>query len=183
MSRKRILIVLGFATVALDAVVLALDHWISRAGGPGILGLELAGSRKQAQRIMAEWGADGRAAARLSLQIDYAFLLCYGAFFTLAGLAVRDWSRAQGRRWMASMGVFVPWFAAAAAVFDACEDALLLLVLAGHGGDAAPIVATVCASLKFALIAIAIAYALVGGLLWVRSRVRGGERVAVRAGE
>jgi hypothetical protein len=81
------------------------------------------------------------------------------------------------------MGVFVPWFAAAAAVFDACEDALLLLVLAGHGGDAAPIVATVCASLKFALIAIAIAYALVGGLLWVRSRVRGGERVAVRAGE
>jgi hypothetical protein len=183
MSRKRILIVLGLVTVALDAVVLALDHWISKAGGPGILGLELAGSRAKAQRIMGEWGADGRAAARLSLQIDYAFLLCYGAFFTIAGLTVRDWSRAEGRGLMAGLGVFVPWFAAAAAVFDACEDALLLLVLAGRGSDGAPVVATVCASLKFALIAIAIAYALVGTLLWIRSRAHGRESVPARGRE
>jgi hypothetical protein len=181
MSRKRVLIVLGLATVALDAVVIALDHWISKTGGPGILGLELAGSRAHAQRIMGEWGADGRAAARLSLWIDYAFLLCYGAFFTLAGLTVRDWSRAQGRRWMAALGVFVPWFAAAAAVFDACEDALLLLVLAGRGGEAVPVMATVFAGLKFALIATAIAYALLGTLLWVRSRARGRESVPARA--
>jgi hypothetical protein len=178
MSRKRALIALGVATVALDAVVLALDRWIGKAGGPGILGLELAGSRGQALRIMGEWGADGRAAARLSLWIDYAFLLCYGAFFTLSGLSVRDFARAQGRRWMAAAGAFVPWFAAAAAAFDAIEDVLLLLVLGGRGGQAAPVVATVCASFKFVLIAIAIAYTLIGALLWARSRTRGRELAA-----
>ena len=180
MSRKRVLIALGVATAALDAVVLALDHWISKAGGPGILGLELSWGRSQAERIMAEWGASGRAAARLSLWIDYAFLLCYGAFFTLAGLVVRDWARQQGRRWLAVAGTFVPWFAAAAAAFDACEDALLLLVLAGQGGEAAPVVASVCASLKFALIAVAIGYAALGAMLWAHSRMRQGGRVFAR---
>lgn len=181
MSRTRILIVLGLATAALDAVVLALDHWISKSAGPGILGLELAGSRTQAQRIMTEWGADGRAAARLSLQIDYAFLLCYGAFFTLAGVTVRDWARAHGKQAMAAAGTFLPWCAAAAALFDALEDALLLIVLGGHGGAAAPVVATVFASLKFASIAIAIAYAVLGALLWIRTR--GHKRMLNRAPE
>jgi hypothetical protein len=178
MSRRRILIFLGIATALLDVVILALDQPMRDTGGPGILGLELAGSRAHAAHILAEWGPDGRATARLSLQIDFAFMLCYGAFFTLAGLATRDLARRHGWQRLALAGRVVPWFAAAAAVFDACENVLLLLVLHGRGGSGAPVLATVCASAKFALITVAIGYAMVGVIRrvvwWARFRERVG---------
>jgi hypothetical protein len=59
----------------------------------------------------------------------------------------------------------VPFFATAAALFDATENVFLLLVLEGHGGEHAPLIATVCSSIKFTLITTAIAY-VVWGLVW-----------------
>jgi hypothetical protein len=135
MTRKRALILLGITTVLLDAAVLALDRRMQATGGPGILGLEFAGSRAQVAHILGPWGTKGLDAARLSLRIDFAFMLSYGAFFTLAGLATRDLARRSGWRRLAAAGNIVPWFAAAAAVFDACENVNLLLALDGRGGD------------------------------------------------
>ena len=92
------------------------------SGGPGIVGFELAGSEERAAEILGEWGEEGEDAARASLWIDYAYILSYGAFLTLAG----------------------------------------------HGGDLAPLLAAVCAVLKFALLALVIAYLLAGLLLRLR---------------
>lgn len=171
-SRKQVLILVGIATVVLDVAILALDQRMRDTGGPGIIGLEFAGSHARAAQIFGEWGSKGRDAARLSLKIDFAFMLSYGAFFTLAGLATRDLARRCGWRYLSAAGNVVPWFAAAAATFDACENVNLLLALDGRGGDAAPLVATICASLKFTLIAVAIAYVLLGVASRVRRRVR-----------
>jgi hypothetical protein len=66
----------------------------------------------------------------------------------------------------------IPYLALAAACFDACENLALLLVLGGHGVSAAAPIATVCASLKWALISTAILYALAGLALWLRPRLR-----------
>jgi hypothetical protein len=60
--------------------------------------------------------------------------------------------------------------AAAAACFDAIEDVGLLLALDGHGGDLAPGLAAVCATIKFALLALVIAYLLAGVALRLRER-------------
>ena len=102
-------------------------------------------------------------------------MLSYGAFFTLAGLATRDFAREHGRRALATAGLVVPYFAVAAAIFDACENSIWLLAL---GGDATslPPVATGCAVAKFALIVIAIAYAVCGLIVWLRSLRRAGTR-------
>ena len=86
----------------------------------------------------------------------------YGAFFTLAGLATRDFARGRDLRRLAAAGTVAPFCAAAAAGFDALENIALLLVLGGHGGSVGPAFATACASIKFVLIAIAIAYVLWG---------------------
>ncbi|MGB2695561.1 MAG: hypothetical protein WBD55_10280, partial [Dehalococcoidia bacterium] len=51
-----------------------------------------------------------------------------------------------------------------AAACDAVEDAFLLLVLGGHGGASAPVLATAFASAKFACMALALVY-LLGGLI------------------
>lgn len=97
-------------------------------------------------------------------------MISYGLFFALAGFAVRDTARAYGWRRLAAVGVVVPFFALAAAMFDASENVALLLTLASENGSFAPPFAAVCSAIKFTLIAIAIVYVLCG--LAVRLRVR-----------
>jgi hypothetical protein len=47
-------------------------------------------------------------------------------------------------------------------LFYATENVFLLLVLEGHGGEHGPLIATVCSSVNFTLITIAILYVLCG---------------------
>ena len=169
LHRKRALILLGIATVAFTVILELIDpSHVSH--GPTILDFEFAVTRSRATQIMAEWGPKGRSAAHLSLLLDYGYMLSYGLFFALAGFAVRDTARARGWRRLAAIGVVVPFFALAAATFDASENVALLLTLAGNGGSVAPPFAAVCSAIKFTLITVAIIYALCG--LTLRLRVR-----------
>jgi hypothetical protein len=167
LDRKRALILLGIATVAFTVILELIDpSHVSH--GPTILDFEFARTQRRAAQIMAEWGGKGRSAAHLSLVLDYGYMLSYGLFFAIAGFAVRNGARARGWRWLAAGGAFVPFFALAAAVFDASENVALLLTLAGRGGSFAPPFATVCSAIKFTLIGVAILYVLSG--LGVRFR-------------
>lgn len=170
LRRKQALIMLGIATVAFTVILELIDpSHVSH--GPTILDFEFAATRSRAAQIMAEWGPKGRSAAHLSLVLDYGYMVSYGGFFTLAGLATRDLARARGWRRLATAGMIVPYFALAAALFDAIENVFLLLVLEGHGGQHAALIATVCSSIKFTLIAIAIAY-VAWGLVWRATTAR-----------
>lgn len=169
LRRKQALIVLGIATVAFTMILEVIDpSHVSR--GPTILDFELAGSRARAAQIMAEWGPKGRSAVHLSLVLDYGYMLSYGLFFALAGYAVRDTARARGWPRLDALGAVIPFFALAAATFDASENVALLLTLAGDGGNFAPPFATVCSAIKFTLIGLAILYALSGLIFRLRAR-------------
>jgi hypothetical protein len=168
--RKRALILLGIATVAFT-VILELFDPSHVSHGPTILAFEFLGSRPRAAQIIAEWGPKGRSAAHLSLILDYGYMVSYGFFFMLAGFAIRDTARTRDWRRMAAAGMIVPFFAIAAAIFDASENVALLLTLAGQGGSFAPPFATVCSTIKFTLIGIAIVYVVCGLAVRVRSRV------------
>ena len=167
--RRRALILLGVTTVAFTVILEAIDpSHVSH--GPTILAFEFAGSHARTTQIVAEWGPKGRSAAHLSLLLDYGYMLSYGLFFTLAGFAVRDTARAHDWRRLAAVGAVVPFFALAAASFDASENVALLLTLAGNGGSFAPPFAAVCSAIKWALISSAILYAVCGLALWFRAR-------------
>jgi hypothetical protein len=170
MTRRRALIVSAAASVAIFGVLLALDVRMMDAGGPGIVGFEVAGTEARAAEILADWGSKGIDAAKASLWIDYAYIAAYGTFLVLASSATRDLALARGWRRMAAWGVAVIPFAAAGAAFDAIEDVGLLLAVNGHGGALAPRLAQVCASLKFALLAVTIVYLLAGLVLRLRDR-------------
>jgi len=167
--RKHALILLGVATVAFTAILEVIDS-SHVSHGPTILDFEFAGSRARAAQIMAEWGPKGRSAAHLSLILDYGYMLSYGLFFALAGFAVRDTARTRDWRRLAAIGAVVPFFALAAASFDASENVALLLTLAGNGGSFAPPFAAVCSAIKFTLITIAILYAVCGLVQSFRAR-------------
>jgi len=155
------LVVTGIASLILLLAMSPADERMKDTGGPGILTFELTGGQDRADEILAEWGEDGRDAARESLWIDFGFLLSYGAFLTLALIATRDLARDRGWRRLASIGGVVVSFGALGAAFDALENTYLLLTLDGAGA-AFPLLATIFASIKFALLAVAIAYLLVG---------------------
>jgi hypothetical protein len=169
-TRKRALILLAIIAAALGAFLLAIDPSTKADGNPTIVDFEFAGSEQKAAEIVSDWGDEGQDAARASLWIDYAYLLAYGAFFVLAAAATRDLATSRGWRRMAAFGVAAPALAAAGAAFDAIEDVGLLLALDGHGGDLAPGLAAVCASLKFLLTTTVIVYLLIGLFLRFRSR-------------
>jgi hypothetical protein len=167
--RRDALILLGTAAFAFTVALELIDpSHVSR--GPSILAFEFAGSRQHAAQIMAEWGPNGRSAAHLSLLLDYGYMLSYGPFFAVAGFAVRDAARTRGWSRLAAVGVIIPFFALAAAAFDASENVALLLTLAGDGGSVAAPFAAVCSAVKFTLIGIAILYVLSGLALGLIAR-------------
>jgi hypothetical protein len=172
LTRRRALIASAIAVVAIGIVLEVLDTRMMDAGGPGIVGFEFAGTQDRAAEILADWGDSGTDAAKASLWIDYAYIVAYGTFLVLAAWATRDLAEQRGWTRMAAFGVAVIPFAAAAAAFDAIEDVGLLLAVNGHGGDAAPRLAEVCASLKFLLVGVTIAYLITGLVLRFRTRRR-----------
>jgi hypothetical protein len=170
MSRRTALVVSGIAVLVIGGVLLAVDPKARDSGDPSIVDFEFAGTQAKVDEMRADWGQSGTDAAKRSLWIDYAYIVAYGTFLVLASTATRDLAVRRGWRRMAAFGLAAVPFAAAAAGFDAIEDVGLLLAVNGHGGDLAPGLARVCASLKFLLLALVIAYLLAGLVLRVRSR-------------
>jgi nitrate/nitrite transporter NarK len=161
MKRKLGLILAGIAMVLL---LLAMSPAENRMQdhGPGMVTFELTGGQHRADEILSEWADEGQDAAREQLWIDFGFLVAYGTFLTLALASVRDMARSRNWRRLAAIGGVVVSFGALGAGFDALENICLLLTLGGAGA-AFPLLATIFAICKFALIIAAIAY-LVAGL-------------------
>jgi hypothetical protein len=158
MRRGRGAIVAGIAALALLLAMAPAEDRMQETG-PGIAPFELTGGQDRADEILSEWGEEGQDAAREQIWIDFGFLLAYGTLLTLLLLMARDLARRRGWRRLAAIGGVVVSSGALAAAFDALENACLLLTLDGAGA-AFPLLATIFASCKFILLAIAIAYLL-----------------------
>ena len=177
--RRTALWALGAAGFVLGMVLLALDGPMWDAGGPGIGGFEFAGLDGRSDEVLVEWGDSGQDAAELALWLDYLYLLVYGAFWALASAAIRDSSRLRGWRRFERFGRTAPALAIAAATCDAIENTALLVTLGGDGHGAAPVVAAVFATVKFALLALVIWYVIIGLGRLAHTRWRTATRVGL----
>ena len=172
MTRKRWLIALGALTAVLAITLLAIDPSTKDEGNPSIVSFEFAWDQQGAADILDDWGNEGQDAARLSLRLDFLYLLAYGAFFALACAATRDLAGERGWNRMAGFGNAAMAAAIGGALFDALEDVFLLISLDRHGGDLAPLLGSVFACGKFALLAVAQVYILAGLVLRFKHRRR-----------
>jgi hypothetical protein len=172
MSRRQWLWITGAVSSGLLIALTVVDFELKSTGGPGIVPFEVAGSTDRAQEILAEWGESGRDFARLSIWLDFPYLVAYGAFFALAVAAMRD--AARDRRWerLGRAGSIVVIAPIAAAAFDAVEDVGLLLVVGGHADSAAPAIAGAFALAKFVALGATVAYLLAGLVTLGRERMR-----------
>ncbi len=163
----RALWITGLGTLGLLVVLAAIDARLRDTGGPSIVPFELEFTSENARSSLARWGEEGRSDAKLSLGIDFAFLVAYGAFFSLAVTALCD---ALGwRRW--SFAAMLPL---GAAVADALENVALLLAIGQDGDQPWPLLGGTFAAVKFALLIPAQLFVLAGFVVWIVRRRRGG---------
>ncbi len=132
----------------------------------GIVSFELAGTPQQALAILLEWKSKSALGhAKLSLIIDFVYLLIYGGFFSM--LAILVGNRLGEETW----SVRAAWAATFAAGFDVLENGVLLFEVARVTSPAPyPQLALTFAGAKFGLLAASALYAMVGGALLMRRR-------------
>ncbi|MGH2979272.1 MAG: hypothetical protein ACRDLQ_06515, partial [Solirubrobacterales bacterium] len=100
--------------------------------GVGIIEFELTRTADMAEKHYEDLGSAGREDARAALALDYAFLVSYGLFLIGACAAMAERALRRGWSRLAAMGPLIAWGALGAAVYDAVENTMLLLILEGH---------------------------------------------------
>jgi hypothetical protein len=139
------------AFVGYSAVMMRQDNRMRATGGPAIVPFELAGTAAKAEHIMDQWGEAGQRAARQSMWLDFGYMTSYGILLAL--LVDRRRRRSGHPAWL-------PAVSAGAVVADAVEGVALLRVLDRRDIAANARRAQVAASIKFAVIAVALGYAV-----------------------
>jgi hypothetical protein len=163
-TRVRLLWIAGLASVALWLFLAYQDGEIRDSGGPGIVAFEFAGTEDRAEEILDEWGEEGRDAARVSLVVDYAFLVAYSLFLAVACTVASERLARRGLARVGRAGAPLAWAQFIAGACDAIENAALLRVLEGHTG-VYPAIALAAAIPKFALTGLGVIYAVAGLIL------------------
>lgn len=130
----------------------------------GIVGYELAHTAQNSLAILDSWDKVGaRANAGFSLGIDYVYILGYANLIALA--CVWAGGILGNRKWSgANLGALIAWGVWLAALLDSTENIGLLVQLFSGAASEWALLAWLCASIKFALIAISLLYVLYGGL-------------------
>lgn len=174
-KRKPLFLSFLFLTLILFAVFRVLDAPLRTLDAPnGIVSFELARTPEQARIVLSSWDEHynpvlGYAVtefytaplyAAFGLGLDYLFMPAYALALSLGILLAA--SRHAG--WFARLGAWMGWGALAAALFDAVENFALFKLLLNNIYPPWPAIAYWCATVKFTLLLLGLAYAFAG---WV----------------
>jgi hypothetical protein len=155
-NRKPAFFVFLAGTLILLTVFRVLDSHIPG----GIVSFEFAGSPSNAQFMIYMWNERARLFVAFSLGFDYLFMPVYALALSLGILLAA--SRHPGA--FAKVGAWLGWGALIAPLFDAVENYGLLRSLFNPLYSLWPLVSFVCATVKFTLLLVGLAYALIGWL-------------------
>lgn len=151
-------------------LLIAASHFMKQLVAtvrPPPICLQFAWSEGRASQILEKWSEADKRAARLNLALDFVFIVIYVTGIALACALAADaldaarWPGGGGMGGMFARAIII------AGLLDAVENVAQLLMLAGSRTQPWPALASVCASLKFFLIGVALLYALYGGAAFV----------------
>lgn len=167
--RKKIVvgvIIVAFVFLIITALLMQIvEATVKQVTSYGILDLEFAWNAATATTILAAWGSTYIPHEIWGIYIDFAFIPSYATF--MAGLTLLLARRFSGRTQVLGFMLVVAPFIAG--LLDVVENLHLLLMLRSPTTitDPVPLIASICASVKFALIIVTIVYFFVGLLLQV----------------
>jgi hypothetical protein len=156
------------ATAVVMVAMWLIDQPLRTAAAPhGIVSFELAGDVATAQLMLDSWDTRARAAAGLSLGLDYLFLVLYSTTLALACRRIAGRFAARGSA-LAGIGFALAWGQWIAAACDGVENFALIRMLLDGARAPWPTVAWWFASVKFGLLGLGFAY-LLNGLVTTRA--------------
>ncbi|HUQ00743.1 MAG TPA: hypothetical protein VM093_09825 [Aeromicrobium sp.] len=167
-----LVIVLGAGALQLPALGRMAMHHVD------ILQFELMYTSNEAVRQTLMLGADGLAAARQQLFIDFGYLVLYGITLWKACHLLGARAARLGPALVARLAPIFAWFAVATAICDAVENLGLLLVTYGHVEQPWPGLASGYATAKYVFLALTLAFLLLGVIATSVGRGRGPADVA-----
>jgi hypothetical protein len=160
--QKRAFIVMLILSIGTMISLSLIDTELKTPESPnGIVSFELAWTVDKAASIVRSWGQEGRVYAALSLGLDYLFLVCYAAAIALGCVLIGKIFE-EKRGTLAKLGYLLAWAQFPAAILDAVENFGLIRILLGSGAPLWPVIAGVCASIKFTLVAFGLIYVFLG---------------------
>ncbi|NOZ57044.1 MAG: hypothetical protein GXO73_09695 [Calditrichaeota bacterium] len=176
-ARRNLFLLSLVATVVLWLALNSFDQPLRTEAAPnGIVSFELAGSPAASAAILASWSNDrARAAAGLSLGIDYLFLVSYSVLLALTVSFVAERIRPVVAC-VALVGLPVVWLQFVAGALDAVENVALIRLLLGSSSSALPGVARTAALIKFGLVGAGFAYILIVALWLAGARIFRGKK-------
>jgi len=169
--RRRVVVAAVLAAFAgfIVAVLLVrlVEGAVNLATGFGILDLEFAWTAARAGVILTAWGPTLTTLEVWGVDIDFGFIASYATL--MAGLTLLLARQFAGR--VQTLGFLFVLAPVIAGFFDVTENALLLTMMSAPMSvvDPVPLVASLCATIKFALIIGTILYFFIGlGVFAVR---------------
>ena len=155
-----------FLLLGLTVVLLLSMNYVglplnTAAAPQGIISFEFAATPERAQEMLDSWSPDARIRAGFIQGLDFLFPIAYS---TTVGLGCVMAAGVIARRGQAisRLGIWLAWGLWLAAVLDYIENIGLLFILFGIVQSPYPQIAAVCASIKFALLAIGLVYSFYG---------------------
>ncbi len=129
----------------------------------GILDLEFAYNKQLTDKVLTAWSVDGKTEAAIQNTFwDFLFLFFYSLFLYKVCKAIRGEFIAG--TWKNKAGNYFANAAIWAGVFDIGENLFMLQTLGGNGNDTVALITSICAGVKWALVALVIIY-IIAGLL------------------
>jgi len=158
------MVVVALTLIALVCFLVTLvllsgvESAVKVATGYGIFELELAWTVERASLILSSWGGVFIQLEVWGVWVDFAFIPSYATL--LAGLSLLLARRFHRRN--RGVGFLFVWAPYVGGLLDVVENLHLLAMMASPGSMAPhlPLVASLCASIKFALLGLTIGYLL-----------------------
>lgn len=133
--------------------------------GYGVIEFEFAWTSEQINRIFKAWGSEGKKKEAFVTYIDFLFIPCYCVF--MAGCILLVTRKLEGK--LQEIGLYMTILPFVAGIFDVIENISLLLMLTYDAfiWSLSPFIASLCATIKFSLIFIAIIFFVVALILLI----------------
>ena len=136
---------------------------LTNATGYGIIEFEFVFNETTANTILAAWGSSWIPLVLLGTYIDFGYIIAYGLL--IMGLAILIVRKLEDK--FQTFGMVIALTGFIAGIFDVIENINLIMMLnnpAGYPGFA-PLLASVCATIKFGFLFLAIGFALVATII------------------
>ena len=155
------LLLLGLTVVLLLSMNFVGLPLNTAAAPQGIISFEFAATPERAQEMLDSWSPDARIRAGFIQGLDFLFPIAYSTTVALGCVMAAGVITRRGQA-ISRLGAWLAWGLWLAAVLDYIENIGLLFILFGIVQSPYPQIAAVCASIKFALLAIGLVYSFYG---------------------